>query len=187
MIAMVLLLSRFTGVVLGLTLSFMPVQDYTSNTSVEETLQFLKLIPLNEEESVLVEEIPVEEGPKFEETEIKMLAAVVAHESEHCSPELKTAIVDVVINRVEDEEFPDTISEVLSGKNQFTAIHNYYDNRIPPSEDTSEIVLNALDDDDITNGALYFCNHDYIYNDEVNKFFYEKDFIREIDGVSFYK
>lgn len=184
---MVLLLSRTTGVLLGLVLSFIPVQDYTSKFSVEGTLQYLKLENSLNEYSSLVEESPVKEELPFDETEIEMLEAVVAHESEYCSPELKTAIVDVVVNRVEDEEFPDTISEVLSGKNQFTAIHNYYDNKIPPSEDTSEIVLNALSDGDITNGALYFCNHDYIYNEKVNEFFYQKDFICEIDGVSFYK
>lgn len=187
---MVLLLSRTTGVILGLVLSFMQVQDCTSNFSVDETLQILKLAnttsdTIQTEEDEYQE--PVEEELPYDEVEIKMLEAVVAHESEYCSPELKTAIVDVVINRVEDEQFPDTISEVLSGKNQFTAIHNYYDNKIPPSEDTSEIVLEAISDEDITNGALYFCNHDYIYNQQVNEFFYNKDFICEIDGVSFYK
>lgn len=119
-----------------------------------------------------------------EETMTKM---VVAHEGGYCSPELQEAIVDVIKNRVLDDNFPDNINDVLHAKNQFTAINNYYYTNVPLSESTSNIVETALRDYDTSQGALYFCNHDYIYSENIDNFFKSKEFLFEIDGVSFYK
>lgn len=94
-----------------------------------------------------------------------MLEAVVMHEVGYCSRESMIAVAHVVLNRVENPMFPDTIAEVLHQAGQFSAIHNYYDHEYPVIPAVREAVKDALEMPDVTGGALYFYNPQYMPED----------------------
>lgn len=71
----------------------------------------------------------------------------------------KIAIVNVVMNRVKSEDFPDTITEVIMEDGQFSPVANGSINNTP-SEDSILAVKKAIDDGYKVFGpdVLYFCN-----------------------------
>lgn len=89
------------------------------------------------------------------------LKQIAMAEAEGESVEGKAAVMKVVLNRVDDERFPDTITEVLFEKNQFSCINT--GGRIwtvRPDEDCQKAIELIDDGWDKTKGALYFnsCN-----------------------------
>lgn len=99
------------------------------------------------------------ENPVFSysEEEFLMLVCVVRAEVQGGSRGHKRLIAEVVLNRVESNLFPDTISGVLTQKGQFPSIFNYYRTRYEPDSDTLLAVKTALErGKDSTGGALYF-------------------------------
>lgn len=56
--------------------------------------------------------------------ELELLAQLVEAEAGNQSFEGKCLVVDVVLNRVESDIFPDTISEVIYQDGQFSVAHN---------------------------------------------------------------
>lgn len=101
---------------------------------------------------------------EFSDQEIEMIEAVVMHEVGYCSRESMIAIAHVILNRVENPLFPDTVYKVLHQKGQFTAIHNYYDHQRPVTPEVKQAVADALEMSDVTGGALYFYNPQYMRN-----------------------
>lgn len=73
----------------------------------------------------------------------------------------KLLVANVVLNRVNSENFPDTVWEVVMQKEQGIAqfsptVDGRY-HSVKVSEDTREAVERALYGEDISQGALYFC------------------------------
>lgn len=72
----------------------------------------------------------------------------------------KLLVANVVINRVMDEHFPDTVTEVVYQKNesvtQFSPVSDGKINTVTVSEETKEVVYSALYGENISKGALYF-------------------------------
>ncbi len=69
-------------------------------------------------------------------------------------------VANVVLNRVNSEAFPDTVTDVVyqrsGGKAQFSPVSNGSINRVTVSPQTVEAVELALQGEDISQGALYF-------------------------------
>lgn len=69
----------------------------------------------------------------YTQEELEKLAAIVYAEagSSWCTDEHQQAVASVVINRVEDDRFPDTIHEVIYAPGQYPATcdNTYYDDR----------------------------------------------------------
>lgn len=101
------------------------------------------------------------------------------------SIEATKAVIDVVYNRLESSEYPDTIPEVLT-PDQFNGVTNYYTRTNPPDE----MVYSAIDSIEIyrgiSNGALYFCSYDDL-DGQAKEWFDSLTVTNEIDGVRFYK
>ena len=123
---------------------------------------------------------------KFTDEEINMIASVIMHEVGNCSAGSKIAVTNVILNRLNDGRFGDSIYEVLHADGQFEAIHNYYDQEILPDKDCMECVMQAIEGTDNTLGALYYCNMNYI-DDRTKEWFNSLDFLFEMDGQNFYK
>lgn len=105
-----------------------------------------------------------------------MLVCVVRAEVQGGSRGHKRLIAEVVLNRVESNLFPDTISGVLTQKGQFPSIFNYYRTRYEPDSDTLLAVKTALErGKDSTGGALYF--YAPRYTGENTAFWFEKELI----------
>lgn len=117
-----------------------------------------------------------------------MLAKIAMAEAEGCSNETKQCVIQVILNRVHDDYFPDTIYDVLFQHSgdvyQFTPVINGRWDRVEPNEDCFNAVnAVAMNTHDISMGALYFesCkNKDNWHSRNL-------EFLFELDGLRFYK
>ena len=77
----------------------------------------------------------------------------------------KLLVANVVINRVKDDAFPDTVTEVVYQRNsqstQFSPVSNGRIDSVRISEQTREVVYSALMGEDVSQGALYFVARQY--------------------------
>ena len=79
----------------------------------------------------------------YSSAEKDLLARLVNAEAKGESYEGKVAVATVVLNRVESERFPDTVSEVINDKNQFSPVSNGSINQ-EASEEAVEAVNEAI-------------------------------------------
>lgn len=90
----------------------------------------------------------------------EVLLRIVEAEAGGEDIEGKMLVAGVVLNRVEHEDFPDTVKDVVfqqnNGVTQFSPVNGgrYY--TVTVSEETVEAVERVLNGEDITQGALYF-------------------------------
>lgn len=134
------------------------------------------------------ETISETENPVFSysEEEFRMLACVVQAEVRGGSREHKQLVAEVVLNRVESNLFPDTISGVLTQQGQFSSIVNYYRTRYEPDNDTLLVVKAALErEKDSTGGALYFYAPRYTGENTASWFEEKLIFLFEREEVCF--
>lgn len=74
-----------------------------------------------ENDEVLVEEEPVEPTSQdYTEDDLELLARVIYHEGKDCSDRYQQLVAQVVLNRVKDPRFPDTIQEVVDAPRQYS-------------------------------------------------------------------
>jgi len=92
-------------------------------------------------------------------SERELLERLVEAEAKGESLVGKIAVVNVVLNRVRNEDFPNTITEVIMQEGQFTPVANGSINNTP-SEESILAVKKAVDEDYKVFGTdvLYFCN-----------------------------
>ncbi len=90
----------------------------------------------------------------------EVLLRIVEAEAGGEDIEGKMLVAGVVLNRVEHEDFPDTVKDVVfqqnNGVTQFSPVNGgrYY--TVTVSEETVEAVERVLNGEDMTQGALYF-------------------------------
>ncbi|MDM5226021.1 cell wall hydrolase [Cytobacillus sp. NJ13] len=109
----------------------------------------------------------------IKEEEKKLLARLVQAEAEGEPFEGKVAVADVVLNRVEHEQFPDTVKDVIYQKNAFEPVQNGSINE-PASKEAVQAVETALIDKEQNEELLYFYNPEtatsqWIFSREVVK------------------
>jgi len=111
-----------------------------------------------------------ETARKKAEEEAKRAAAVVAYSDEDyqvllrivqaeagiCDDKGKILVANVIINRVKNSEFPDTIKSVVYEKSQFSPVSNGSINTVKVTRQTIDCVDRALQGEDYSQGALYF-------------------------------
>ena len=93
----------------------------------------------------------------YTQAEWDMLAQVVYGEARGESYTGQVAVAAVVLNRMEHEEFPDTMSGVVFQKNAFTCVNDgqYY---LSPNRTAYQAALDAMHGADPTDGCLYYWN-----------------------------
>lgn len=76
--------------------------------------------PTEEEVEADIEE-PVEEEIEVDPEDLELLACVIYQEAgaDYCCDDCRRRVADVVLNRVEDDRFPDNIQDVLTQKRQY--------------------------------------------------------------------
>ncbi|MCD8321367.1 MAG: cell wall hydrolase [Oscillospiraceae bacterium] len=99
---------------------------------------------------------PLTEGASYySETDVYWLSRVIYAEAGGQSLAAQAAIGSVVMNRVADEAFPDTVYEVIFAKNQFDVVINGMVYMTP--DETAEIAAKlVLEGYDMACGATYF-------------------------------
>lgn len=133
-------------------------------TAAIEDLEASVVMQGSEAEEVL-EEIP-EEIPEpqpvvpYTEEDYQVMLRIVEAEAGDCGVMGKILVANVIINRVKDSRFPNTITEVVYQRNkhtaQFSPVSNGMIDRVTVTEETVECVNRALMGEDHSQGALFF-------------------------------
>lgn len=123
--------------------------------------------------------------------EIAMLERIVEAEATGEDMIGKVLIANVIFNRIQDEEFPDTVKEVIfqkvGGDYQFSPIADKRYWKVTVSEDTKEAVQRALTGEDYSEGALYFMARKRSKSSNVKWFDKNLDWLFKHGGHEFYK
>ena len=103
----------------------------------------------------------------------------------------KVLVANVVLNRLQDSQFPNTVEEVVfqqeDGVTQFSPVANgRYDSAVP-DEDTIQAVEAALEGEDYSEGALYFVARQYADSDNLKWFDDSLEKVLIHGGHEFYK
>ena len=97
--------------------------------------------------------------------ELEVLLKIVEAEAGCEDEEGKLLVANVILNRLNSDKFPDSVSEIVfqqeNGITQFSPVSDGSYNRVQISEETVRAVGRALDGEDISEGALYFAARDY--------------------------
>lgn len=94
---------------------------------------------------------------------MELMAKVVEAEAGNQGLLGKRMVVDVILNRVNDKDFPDTITEVIFEKNAFAVIGNGRYEKVEVTEETWQIIHMELEEISYP-GLFYFCStgfHEY--------------------------
>lgn len=104
-------------------------------------------------------EEPVKEAfTGYSDSDYNVLLRIVQAEAGNCDMEGRVMVANVILNRVEDSDFPNTITKVVYQKHQFSPVANGSIKRCKVTAETVEAVERALAGEDLTDGALYFMN-----------------------------
>lgn len=121
--------------------------------------------------------------------EQQMIMWIVQQEVRGASLAHKRVIARVIVNRVLSDQFPDTVTEVLTQKNQFTSIQNWYQRRYVPDADTRravwEVVTGRYTDD--CGGALFFYAPRWASGSAGSWFENKLTFLFEMEGHRFFR
>jgi len=133
------------------------------NCVTEYTEQKMELFRQEKEEqeqlAVLKEEQPLRQY-ELSEADYKALVQLVEAEASGEDLKGKILVANVVLNRVKNDGFPDSVEEVVyqtkSGKAQFSPVANGRIHQVTVSEETILAVERALCGEDESMGALFF-------------------------------
>lgn len=116
-------------------------------------------------------------------SEVDLLARLIKAEAEGQPYSAKVAVGAVVVNRVQDSRFPNTITKVIyqvdGGYHQFTPVVNGMINK-PATDEDRKAALEAIRGADPTNGALY-----YFDDSTTNKWLWSKTVALRVDRMVF--
>ena len=123
----------------------------------------------------------------YTESDYNVLLRIVQAEAGGCDMKGKILVANVILNRVESDEFPDTITDVVYEKRQFSPVSNGSINRCQVAEETVEAVDRALAGEDYSEGALYFMNRRASSGSNVRWFDTHLDYLFQHGGHEFFK
>lgn len=135
----------------------------------------------------------VEKKPVYElcAQDLESLLCIVEAEAGCEDEEGKLLVANVVLNRVKNEKFPDTVTEVVfqreQGVTQFSPVASGSIRRVRVSEETKRAVGRALDGEDISQGALYFAARKYADSEKMRWFDEELQFLFQHGGHEFFR
>lgn len=121
--------------------SVKPVQE----TDILEPISAKKAVaaePIVEKEVVVEEEPPM---PSATQEEIELIALCVMAEAEGECEYGQRLVIDVILNRVDDPHFPDTIYDVIYQKNQFAGMYGDRITRCYVKDELVQLVREELE------------------------------------------
>lgn len=124
-------------------------------------------------------------------SEISMLERIVQAEAGGEDMKGKILIANVIMNRVADEHFPDTIEEVIfqnkDGEYQFSPVDDERYWKVKVAAKTKDAVQRALEGEDYSEGALYFIARKRTSSGSAAWFDNNLDWLFKHGGHEFYK
>lgn len=123
--------------------------------------------------------------------ETEILERIVEAEAGCEDEDGKLLIANVVLNRVGNEYFPDTIAEVVfqksGGITQFSPVSDGSYSKVKVSEESTRAVERALSGEDLSEGALYFAARRYADSRNMRWFDENLTFLFQHGGHEFFK
>ena len=177
---MVLLMAWIS--VQGIAIDRGVVEAFTTNSSYQPALQVTSFLGVTQEKIsepriLTANVITRERKVTVTQSEYDNLLRIVEAEAGGEDIVGKMLVANVVLNRVEDEHFPDTINEVIfqsdNGVTQFSPISDGRFYSVSVSQETIEAVNQVLQGEDNSQGALYFAARKAA-NEENMRWFDEK-------------
>lgn len=162
-------------------------ESYNDKTTVSYVPNAVTFEPQEKEE---LSEVKADCYPEFtyskdwSEEETYLLAKIAMAEAEGCNTQTKALIIMCVLNRVESNEFPNTIKEVIFQKDQFSPVDNGRWDRVEPNKDCYKAVKIVMEAKyDYSEGATYFesCTNENNWHSRNLEFLYKSE------GMRFYK
>lgn len=102
----------------------------------------------------------------------------------------RVLVANVIMNRVNDEEFPDTVTEVVyeykNGVPQFSPVYDGRIYKVSISEETKEAVKLAMEGVDYSEGALFFIMKSAAEEQGINWFEQELQYLFKHGSHEFY-
>lgn len=121
-----------------------------------EDAAIAELIRQAQERQSIESESKYIKNKEWDVAETYMLANIAMAEAEGEDTKGKALVILVVLNRVQSDEFPDTIEEVIKESNQFTAYENGRYDKVKPNEDCYKALDLVRQNWDESQGATYF-------------------------------
>lgn len=88
--------------------------------------------------------------------ELELVALIVSAEAENQSFRGKQLVADVILNRVDDPRFPDTITGVIEAPGQFTTYANGAYAKVDPSPETFLAVSSQVFGERLNTEIVFF-------------------------------
>ena len=137
--------------------------EYLDESMTEDKHSFIEMISSVSSGQRVVDYDVLEQTMKYQlsDKDQEALMRIVEAEAGGEDQNGKLLVANVVLNRMNSENFPNTVWEVVMQKEQGIAqfsptVDGRYQS-VKVSEDTKEAVERALYGEDISQGALYFC------------------------------
>lgn len=137
--------------------------EYLDDRMSEDKHSFIEMISSVSSGQRIVDYEILEQTKKYQlsDKDQDALMRIVEAEAGGEDQDGKLLVANVVLNRVNSEDFPNTVLEVVmqreQGIAQFSPTVDGRYQSVKVSEDTREAVERALYGEDISRGALYFC------------------------------
>lgn len=132
-----------------------------------------------------------ENSHSLTEEDLDILMRIVEAEAGNQDVEGRLLVANVVLNRVDSEQFPDSVKDVVfqkeKGVNQFSPVASGSIWTVEISEETDEAVGRALNGEDISDGALYFVARQYADGNKLNWFDRCLTYLFEHGGHEFFR
>ena len=120
--------------------------NYIPDASVEYITEYIpeaKVTYITKEEEPKKKEVKKE--PAISKEEKELLAIITMAEAEGESEKGKRLVIDTVLNRVDSKKFPNTITDVIYQRNQFTSTFNGRMDRCYVKKDIYKLVEEELE------------------------------------------
>ena len=119
-------------------------------------------------------ELQRESKYRLEQADLEVLLRIVEAEAGCEDEDGKLLVANVILNRLNSDRFPDSITEIVfqreNGVAQFSPTVDGSYNKVQISEETVNAVGRALAGEDISQGALYFAARKYADSESMRWF-----------------
>lgn len=181
---------KYAGILLMISLALGLANNYVSNHFSNINVECDSEIIAGNQPHLQIQSME-REGIVLAEEEKMILYKIVEAEAGGEDRTGKILVANVVLNRLENEKFPNTIEGVVfqreGGVAQFSPVANGKYEKAVPKEETIEAVEAALRGEDYSEGALYFMARKYADAENVKWFDTGLDKVLEHGGHEFYK
>ena len=131
--------------------------------------------------------VSVQSNDSITEEDYEVLLRIVQAEAGICDDVGKILVANVILNRLESSQFPDSITEIVYQKSQFSPVSDGSINTVEVTQQTRDCVRRALAGEDYSQGALYFMHREGSHSQAVTWFDGRLTFLFQHERHEFFK